>query len=155
MDTTNNENVYDAKEVTEVDRFWLSLGQETLKESLGILDGAAKQLISIVSILQGIYFAAISFSNLKQILIVQNIQGGLLVFVLILPIAFWLTSLAFATNVFTPRPYSTNLSSPQIAKETHDDAVDIKHKQLHNAHLFLVAGFVPLLISIVGYLVWL
>lgn len=152
---SNNEAVLEAEQVTDVDRFWLTLGQETLKESITALEGAAKQLISIVSILQGIYFAAISFSNLKQILVVQSAQGWLLVIAFVLPIALWLASLVFAINVFTPRLYSTNLSSPQMTQETYDKLVKTKHGELRKAHVLLVVGFVPLLLSIVVYLAWL
>jgi hypothetical protein len=151
---SNDEEVFEAEQVTDVDRFWLTLGQETLKESISALEGAAKQLISIVSILQGIYFAAISFSNLKQVLVVQSAQGWLLVVVFVLPIALWLASLVFAINVFTPRLYSSNLSSPQMTQETYDKLVKAKHRELRKAHVLLVVGFVPLLVSIVAYLAW-
>jgi len=41
-------------------------GRSVSKESIAALEDAAKQLISITSLTQGIYFAAISFSDLKK-----------------------------------------------------------------------------------------
>ncbi|MGZ4846520.1 MAG: hypothetical protein ACXV3D_04065 [Halobacteriota archaeon] len=85
---SDEEEVYEAEQATDVDRFWLTLGQETLKESITALEAAAKQLIRIVSILQGIYFAAISFSNLKRILVIQSTQGWFLIILFVPPSRF-------------------------------------------------------------------
>lgn len=74
------------------------------------------------------------------------------------PTCFWAAwrfaarSWAGAVQVFTPKNYETNLSSPELAERFHREMVDYKHKNLKRAHLALLAGFLPLMISVVYYL---
>ncbi|MGD0951737.1 MAG: hypothetical protein ABR985_04980 [Methanotrichaceae archaeon] len=63
-----------AAQPSAMDRFWLETARSVSKESIGALEDAAKQLISITSLTQGIYFAAISFSDLKKTLVVHDWQ---------------------------------------------------------------------------------
>ncbi len=137
-----------------MDRFWLETARSASKESIGTLEEAAKQLISITSLTQGIYFAAISFSDLKKALVVQDWHGWLLVLLFASPIAAWLVSLAFSVRVFTPETYKTNLQSPDLAKDMLQDIVAYKHKQLKSAHKALLVGFVLLVVNIIVYLGW-
>jgi len=140
--------------LTRLDRFWLETARSAAKESVGALEEAAKQLISVTSLIQAIYFAAISFSDLKESLVVEGANDWLLVLLFVLPIVLWLTSLRFAVRVFKPETYKTNLSSPDLARSMYEEMVAYKHRQLRRAHLFLVLGFVPLVVNIVLYLAW-
>ena len=142
---------------TSLDNFWMETGQNAVKEAIGRQEEAAKQLISITSILQAIYFAAISFSNLKNALILQDLHGWLLVIFIALfvsPIALWLISLRFAVRVLVPIIRSTNLNSPTMIQEMYQDAIDYKTKHLQRAHWALVLGFLPLVVCIIVYLAW-
>ncbi|HII06834.1 MAG TPA: hypothetical protein HA349_05850 [Methanotrichaceae archaeon] len=140
--------------LTKLDRFWLETAQGAAKESVTSMEVAAKQLISVTSLLQAIYFAAISFSELKGSLVAEDAVGWLLVLLFVLPIVFWLASLGFAVRVFKPETYKTNLSSPDLARQMYEGMVAYKHEQLQRAHLFLLLGFVPLVVNIVLYLAW-
>ena len=142
------------RSLTKLDRFWLETARDSAKESIGALEEAAKQLISVTSLLQAIYFAAISFGELKKSLVVEGAVDWLLVFLFVLPIVFWLFSLGFAVRVFKPKTYKTNLSSPDLARQMYEDVGSYKHKQLGRAHIFLLLGFVPLVVNIVLYLAW-
>ena len=122
-----------AAQPSAMDRFWLETARSVSKESIGALEDAAKQLISITSLTQGIYFAAISFSDLKKALVVHDLQGWLLVLLFASPIAVWLVSLAYAVRVFSPETYRTNLQSPDLAREMLQEIVAYKHRQLKNA----------------------
>jgi hypothetical protein len=143
-----------AAQPSAMDRFWLETARSVSKESIQALEEAAKQLISITSLTQGIYFAAISFSDLKKIIVVQDWHGWLLVLLFASPIALWLISLGFAIRVFAPETYNTNLQSPDLAKEMLQKVVAYKHRQLKLAHKALLAGFVLLVINIIVYLGW-
>lgn len=46
--------------LTPLDRFWLDTARNAAKESVGALEEAAKQLITITTLVQTIYFAVIS-----------------------------------------------------------------------------------------------
>ena len=140
--------------LTKLDRFWLETAQGVAQDSVGALEEAAKQLISVTSLLQAIYFAAISFSDLKESLAAEYEVNWLLVLLFVLPIIFWLASLGFAVRVFKPETYKTNLSSPDLARSMYGEMVAYKHRQLRRAHLFLVLGFLPLVVNIVLYLAW-
>ena len=41
--------------VTDLDEFWLEIARDTVKESISSLEEAAKQLISAVTLVEGIY----------------------------------------------------------------------------------------------------
>lgn len=149
-----NEEPVRGGSLTRLDRFWLETAQGAAKESVTALEEAAKQLISVTSLLQAIYFAAISFSEVKGGLASEGAVGWMLLLMFVLPIVFWLISLSFAVRVFKPETYKTNLSSPDLAQKMYGDMVAYKHRQLRRAHLFLVLGFVPLVVNIVLYLAW-
>jgi hypothetical protein len=143
-----------AAQPSAMDRFWLDTARSAAKESIAALEEAAKQLITIASLTQGIYFAAISFSDLKKVLLVQDLQGWFLVLLFASPIILWLISLAYAMRVFSPETYKTNLQSPDLAKEMLQQMVAYKHSQLQRAHLALLLGFVLMAANIVIYLGW-
>jgi hypothetical protein len=143
-----------AAQPSAMDRFWLETARSVSKESIAALEDAAKQLISITSLTQGIYFAAISFSDLKKALVVHDLQGWLLVFLFASPILLWLVSLAYAVRVFAPETYKTNLQSPDLAREMLQEIVAYKHSQLKLAHKALLLGFVLLVVNIIVYLGW-
>jgi hypothetical protein len=137
-----------------MDRFWLELARASAKESIPSLEEAAKQLIAITSLIQGIYFAAISFGDLKKTLVVHDCWGWLTVLLFASPIVLWLVSLSFAVCVFTPETYKTNLHSPDLAKEMILQMTAYKHDKLQQAHKALLFGFGLMAVNIVIYLGW-
>ena len=141
--------------LTPLDRFWLDTARNAAKDSINSLEEAAKQLIAIATLSQTVYFAAVSFSDLKKGLVqLAPVQQWEFVILLALPIALWLVSLWFAIRVFKPETYRTNLNSPDLARELYLQAVAYKHRQLQRAYLALAAGFIPLLLNIVLYLLY-
>ncbi len=139
--------------LTPLDRFWLDTTRGVVKESVGAHEEAAKQLIAITSFAQTIYFAAISFSDLKRgITTLTPAEQWLAAAVLAFPLVFWIVSLFFAIRVFVPETYRTNLNSPELAQEAYEQIVSYKHRQLRRAQSLLVAGFILLLLTIVVYL---
>jgi hypothetical protein len=136
--------------LTALDRFWLETARHAAKESVRALEDAAKQLIGITSLSQGIYFAAISFGDIKKALPQfapawqWTITGAL-----VLPLVCWLVALFFAIRVFVPQIYTTNLDSPEETRDTYAHIAAYKHAQLRRAHLALVLGFVPLIVNVV------
>lgn len=140
--------------VDELDQFWLDTARTAVKESVSSLEEAAKQLIGAVTLVEGIYFAAVSWSDMKTIMAVQGWAVWLRIALFISPIVLWLACLFYATRVFTPETYQTNLSSPDLAEQFHLDLVSYKHKNLKRAHKALLAGFAFMLAAVIYYL-WL
>ena len=139
--------------LTALDRFWLDAAREMVKESVKALEEAAKQVIALAGFSQTVYFAVISFGDLKKAL--DQLPTGAqisLVVALTLPLLFWIGSLAFAVRVFLPETYASNLESPDAARGTYQKIVAYKRTQLGLAHRLLVLGFLPLVVNIVAYL---
>ncbi len=132
-----------------LDEFWLDTARGLVQKSVEALEEASKQLIAITSFAQVIYFAAISFSDIRKALgTVPPVQQWLAVIVLLVPMGFWFLSLFFAIQVFKPRGYSTNLESPDLAREMYEGLVAYKRDQLERSYLVLAWGFVPLIADV-------
>jgi len=101
---------------------------------------------------EGIYFAAISFSELRKVMVAQGPEAWLSILLFVSPIVLWLICLFFAVWVFTPETYKTNLSSPQLAEQLYREMVRYKHRNLLRAYRALLAGFVALVVAVVFYL---
>jgi len=83
---------------------------------------------------------------------VQGTEADFRILLFVSPIVLWLVCLFFAVQVFTPKNYETNLSSPELAEQLYRDLVDYKHRNLKRAYWALLAGFVPLVVAVVYYL---
>ena len=139
-----------------LDQFWLNFARGMARESVGALEDGAKEIIRLTSLLQGIYFAALTFIRDSLVIDVttQCLPKWPFAILILAPILFWLLSLVFALKVFIPKTYDTNFESPIIAKDTCQSIIAEKHKQLKRAHLLLLFGFVPLILDIIFYLAW-
>lgn len=127
------------------------------------LEDASKQLIVVSSMLQGIYFAVISLSDIKA----TNRNDPwfyLFVTLSILILVFWMISLYFATLVFIPEKHEKTKSNDQNAqKELTDQAKEIfdtygeilkyKNENLKLSLTFLWVSFPVLTVNIFIYLV--
>lgn len=140
--------------LTALDRFWLETTRGAVKESISSIEEAAKQLIAITTLASTIYFAAVSFSDIKAGLMqLDNVALWGFAIIFAVPIALWLASLWFSILVFKPEIYNTNLDSPDLARETYESIAAYKHKQLQRAYFFLAVGFAPLIVNILVYLI--
>lgn len=57
--------------IEETRDLWREVGQTLVRESVASLDEAAKQLIAVTGILEGLYFHAITFGDLRG-----QVSGG-------------------------------------------------------------------------------
>lgn len=131
----------------DLDIFWVDVLRDVYKGSIISTEDAAKQLIVILSLLPTIYFAAISFSEIRKVMV----SDPFLVLLFVGPIIMWLIGLCLATSVFIPRSYYTNLYSSSISRKTLDEIIGKKQKYLWWAYLVMIVGFFWLLASIVYY----
>lgn len=168
---------------SEIDEitYWLKLNREANIGSLTPLEDAAKQLVTITSLLQGIYFAAVSFSNIKQVGRLDDVWYNVFIALSFFTLCFWMASLYFATRVFIPEIYGKrpgteppeheiNLSQKQIEPDEQEaelqnraakirDAYRViatyKHNKLTTAVQFLWYSFIPFILNILIYLLFL
>ncbi len=126
--------------------FWREMGREMVKESLGTIDGAAKQVIGVAGILEGLYFHAIAYSDLRG-----QVSGWLLA-VYIAPMALLLISLLAAVLVYFPDRYRVNLASSEAGRAVYERVVASKLRLLKAAMLSLAAGVGAVLLAVLVYL---
>jgi len=128
-------------------KFWKDTAKGLLGESIKSIEGTAKQIIGVAGILEGLYFHAIAYSDIRGQL---GGVGPLLLY--LLPLLLWLGSLLAALLVFFPRTYTSNISSWRKSKAAFERIVTYKHAMLKVAGGFLVLGAVALFAAMGAYL---
>lgn len=131
---------------SEPNPFWKENAKNLVGESISTIEDVAKQLIAVNSLLEGIYFHAITFSDVKPVL-----TGWIAGFYLA-PILLWLLSLVFAVLTLSPKSYSININSWRASKETFEEIVSKKHGMLKVSEGFLILSFIALFIAVTHYL---
>lgn len=126
--------------------FWKENARKLVGESISTIEGVAKQLIVVTSLLEGLYFHAITFSDLRG-----SLSGGM-VWVYLAPLVLWLASLFFAMWTLLPEAHEININSTRSSKKTFENIVSEKHLRLKVAEAFLLSSFLPLMIAVYYYL---
>jgi hypothetical protein len=138
--------------------YWLNVKLQANPEGIKHLEEAAKEVIVITSFLQGIYFAAISFSDLKKVGDISNFWFDLFVMLSLFAFISWMSSLYFATRVFIPEYYLAGSSSQELSEQAlqicnaYSKSRDHKYKNLRLSFNLLWISFFPLAINILIYL---
>jgi len=128
-------------------KFWKDTAKGLLGESIKSIEETAKQIIGVAGILEGLYFHAIAYSDVRG-----KLASGWLIPLYLSPLAFWLVSLLAALLVFFPRAYDTNISSWRESKAAFERIVTYKHTMLKAAGLFLALGALALFAAMGAYL---
>lgn len=84
--------------VDETRAFWREVACETVKHSATTIEETAKQLIGIAAILEGLYFHAIAFADLRG-----QVTELLPLLAYLAPLIFWAFSLMAAGDFRTQR----------------------------------------------------
>jgi len=128
-------------------KFWKDTAKGLLGESIKSIEETAKQIIGVAGILEGLYFHAIAYSDVRG-----KLASGWLILLYLSPLALWLVSLLAALLVFFPRTYASNISSWRESKAAFERIVIYKHTMLKIAGLFLVLGTLALFAAMGAYL---
>jgi Ca2+/Na+ antiporter len=145
---TQEEEIEEGIPLSSDDKFWLKQMQEMTVSSVKSIEEAGKQLIGMITVMQGIYAAVLAFSGIKEIP-KANILSAL---VYISPIFLWLISLFFALRVFKTRKYHYYSNSPDSSEATFQKIADFKHKNLNLSYIFLCISFA---VASMGIIYWL
>ncbi len=125
--------------------YWEKVDREAPISAIAKCEEAAKQLITLISLITTIYVGIISFSDvLKQ---PMSLRPTLLF--ILLPLPFWLGSLILATQVIVPKIYSV--------KETKDAYMRIsrvKYNHLWWSYAILIVSMIILMIVLAIYLLF-
>lgn len=125
--------------------FWRQAIQEIRKGSLKTVEDAAKQLIALVTLLSGLYFHAITFSQVPH--------GYTDLKVLFVgPLVLWVLCLLAATLVFFPRRFLLSPYDPQEAERMVGQALAWKYRLLLAALGLLIVSLGWLVVAAWVYL---
>jgi hypothetical protein len=130
----------------EPNPFWRENATKLVGESISTIEEMAKQLIAVNSLLEGIYFHAITFSDVK------HGMTSWIAIIYLAPIFLWLMSLIFAVLTLSPDAYAININSSSASKETFEEIVSKKHRMLKVSEAFLIISFMALMITLAHYL---
>ena len=142
------EKIEEGIPITPEEEFWMGKMREMTAASIKSVEEAGKQLIAMITVMEGIYAAVLAFSGIKE-LPKANIPAALFY---ISPIFLWLTSLFFALRIFKSRRYRYYSNSPDSAKETFQKIASFKYRNLNLAYFFLCFSFIVAGIGIVYWL---
>jgi hypothetical protein len=107
-------------------------------QAIDSMKDAAKHLVSITTFLQAVYFAAISFGDLRKVL------TGPLTVIFVPPVVLWLAALGLALQVVIP------VGRPEPLEDTYTR----KRRWLQAANWVLWTSFLALLADIIYYLLF-
>ena len=129
----------------EPNPFWKKNAEKLVGESISVVDDTAKQFVVVTGLLQGIYFHAIAFSDIKG-------ATWYSVLIYMAPLVLWLLSLIFAVMVLFRKRYEINRNSTRDSKEKFEDMVKIKYRYIRISGFLLILSFVALAIAFLHYL---
>ncbi len=136
------------------DVLWKTNILELSKESISSIEESAKNLIAAASFLEGVYFHAISFADLK--IMFSSVRyfdyHWLLVSLFSLPVLLWFIVIGCATMVLITKAYTVHPEEPEDAKRVIEDMANSKQRWLMRGLYVLMASFVVLYLDIVLFL---
>ncbi len=133
-----------------VDIFWKNTVLELAKESIASIEESARHLIVAASFLEGVYFHAISFADLKPMFEMTRYASlhWLLVLLFSAPILLWLMVLLFAIRALTTKSYTVHPDDPEDAKRIIDEIAGTKQRWVVRGLWLLMGSFVLLFLNI-------
>jgi hypothetical protein len=126
--------------------FWREMGKDLVRGSISTTDETAKQIVGVAGILEGLYFHAITFADLRG-----KVAGDVL-WVYLAPIGLLLISLCAALIVFFPDRSRLNFNSSEASKLVYERTVRAKLWALRMASIFLVLGIGGIFVAVIAYL---
>jgi hypothetical protein len=134
--------------LNEDDVFWLEQGKALAQGNLAALHDAGKQLITMLTTMQGIYLGAIAYSEVAKTVGSVPRWTHLL---LAGPLLIWLAALYCALQVFRTQAYDLHLHSPDHIKQTLEQIADRKQRHVQHTYWLIAIGLVWAVLNIVFY----
>ena len=131
----------------DLKEFWREVGKEIVKKSIDTLEEVAKQILVVAGVLEGLYFHAITFTDLRG-----EVSGGMLI-IYILPIVLLLVSIISSLIVFLPETYRINIANWRVCKSMFEEISKSKLLAVRVASIFLGLAVVSLIPAVGIYLV--
>lgn len=135
------------KLLADTQGFWRETGRQMVQRSIGAADDAAKQIVGVAGILEGLYFHAIAYSTLSG-----KLPDATTMWIYLAPVLSLLLSLASALAVFFPGYYDLNINSWEACRTVHNWVAGRKLRLARIAAVFLVLGVAALFVAVWKYL---
>jgi hypothetical protein len=126
--------------------FWREAGRRLVRKSIDSVEETSRQIITVAGILEGLYFHAISFSDIRTTLDNTSLA------IYILPLVLLLLSLVVAFAVFFPERYRINIFSSEGSKAIYEDIVRSKLLTMRIAAVLLMIGVAGIIVAMILYL---
>jgi hypothetical protein len=124
------------------DKFFLEAQWRLVEKAPEILEQAGKDMMTVTSLLSGIYLAALQLGKLPELLPV----GWRLV--LLLPYGLWLPAFLCAWRVFSPERLLLPQDAPEATREKLSELAQRKARWLRAAQGLLFIGLVLMVVVV-------
>jgi uncharacterized membrane protein len=131
--------------LSEPNPFWKRNSEKLVGESISSVEDTAKQFVAVTGLLEGIYFHAITFSDVRHVV-------GSSILIYVAPLVLWLLSLTFAVMVLFRKKYDININSSRDSKEKFEKILEGKYQLLQISGVFLIISFVALIFAVLHYM---
>ena len=133
----NKHEVFESAPEKPLDDFWLEQGKKLIEGSIPALQDAAKNLITLLGLLNTLYMGILAFTDYT------TVSGGFfLKSAYGLPLICWLASLYFVLKVVMTRHRDINPLSPEDIERAYIDIVKTKQFNLRASFWFITAGLI-------------
>lgn len=134
------------KNLEDASAFWRETGKDMVRQSIKTIDETARQIIVVAGILEGLYFHAVSFSDIRG-----QLSGGK-IWVYILPVVLLVLSLMLAFIVFFPEHYHINILSSTGSKAAYEDIIKNKLRFMRIAAVLLILAVAGVGVALTAFL---
>jgi hypothetical protein len=126
--------------------YWEEVYRQAPLETIRKCEDAARQLISLNSLLSAIYFGVISFNDV----LLTGITKPWMLAAFMPPIILWCMGLFFAMRVLIPGPQPVE----NDIRRSYKNSGDRKYRLLRHSYYALLCSMIALIIA-VGIYIWL
>lgn len=138
------------------EQMWMDMGKELEKGSIDAVEGMAKNLLTAVGVLEGLYFHAVSFEKVHERVgsIAQWLGTPTWIVALLfgVPAVLWLLSAGAAMLALTVRRHDLQMDVPaELAQQIRGIAAE-KYKWARRGIWLLLAGLAVLSVNLIVYL---
>lgn len=126
--------------------YWEKIEREAPVHAVAKCEEAAKQLITVNSLISAIYIGIITASDLLQ----QPPKVRPFLLILLIPLGLWISSIGCAIDVVIPRNRPVD-----DFKTTYINVGDEKERKLRTSYLLSIISISMILFILVGYLLYL
>ncbi len=130
----------------DLKEFWRDAGKDIVNKSIDTLEGVAKQILTVAGILEGLYFHAITFTDLRG-----SVSEWVLA-IYLTPVVLLLLSIVFSLIVFLPEAYQFNIANWRVCKTRFEEISYSKLVAVRLASIFLGLAVVSLIVAVWIYL---